>query len=794
MGANIKIQSDAKQFQDQMKQVTQDLKLMSSELSVATTKAELFGTEQDKLGAKSKEFEGNLKSQNTLLGLYKNTISALSGDIEKYKNRNAELSKSIGDVEGKLKESIKATGEDSKETRQLQSELSKLQKEFNSNEKAIDRSNKQIDNYKIKSNECEKAILQTKKALEDTDKKLAGMKWDKASKDLEKFGNKTKDIGENLSAKVTLPILGAGVAALKFASDVDESTNKVDVAFKDNANEVKEWSNTTLDKFGIAKGSALDMASLFGDMGTAMGLSTGEASGMSTSLVGLAGDLSSFKNIGIEEAQTALKGIFTGEGESLKSLGVIMQDATLKEYAHATGQKKKYEEMTQAEKVQLRYNFVMEQTKNAQGDFARTSDGVANQSRITKESVKQLSAEFGQNLLPITGTILKSINEFLKSLTKMTPEQQKIVIGIGAVMAIIPPLLIIIGKISLGISAVTGAIGGAGGLGAVLTALTGPIGIVIGAIVGLIAIFTTLYKNNEDFRNNVNTIWNEVKTIISGIVENIKIIISTFVQIAKEIWQKYGDDIVNVAKTAFNLISDIIKLAMNVIKDVIQIVTGIISGDWSKVWQGIKNLVSDVWNGISGIIENGVKLAQKVIETGFGIAWDIVKRIFEGIKNAIMKPIDFAVEHVKGAVEKMANFFKNLKIELPKIKLPHFSLEGELSLKNMTVPSINIDWYKDGGIMTKPTLFGFNGNSAMVGGEAGAEGIIPLEQLWNNLNNNFDKLEQRLNNKQQIIKITNITTLNSREIARETVEYNDEELTRLNRNREAAYGGVFTSV
>ena len=129
------------------------------------------------------------------------------------------------------------------------------------------------------------------------------------------------------------------------------------------------------------------MAALFGDMGTAMGQTPAEAAKMSESLVGLAGDLASFKNIGIEEAQTALKGIFTGEGESLKSLGVVMQDSTLEAYAMATGQKKAYDEMTQAEKVALRYAYVMDATKNAQGDFARTSGGTANQLRDRKSVV-----------------------------------------------------------------------------------------------------------------------------------------------------------------------------------------------------------------------------------------------------------------------------------------------------------------------------------------------------------------------------------------------------------------------
>ena len=132
----------------------------------------------------------------------------------------------------------------------------------------------------------------------------------------------------------------AAIGAVKNASDMEESINKVDVAFKNDAETVKKWAETSLKSYGISKGSALDMAALYGDMGTAMDIPTGRASEMSTSLVGLAGDLSSFKNVSLDVAQNALKGIFTGEGESLKSLGIIMQDTTLKEYALAEGYEK----------------------------------------------------------------------------------------------------------------------------------------------------------------------------------------------------------------------------------------------------------------------------------------------------------------------------------------------------------------------------------------------------------------------------------------------------------------------
>lgn len=262
---------------------------------------------------------------------------------------------------------------------------------------------------------------------------------------MDKTSKQFKQFGQSVTMFVTAPIIAAGGFAVKMASDMNESLNKVDVAFKSSADRVKEWSKTTLDSFGIASGSALDMAALFGDMSTSMGLSTSKAAELSTSLVGLAGDIASFKNIGISETQTALAGIFTGETESLKRLGIVMTETNLKEYALAQGITKKIDAMSQAEKVMLRYNYVMSVTKNSQGDFARTADGAANQTRTFGESLKQTAETFGKLILPAFTSGLTVVNGWLKNVAALDDTTKKWVIGIAAAAAAVGPLALIIG-------------------------------------------------------------------------------------------------------------------------------------------------------------------------------------------------------------------------------------------------------------------------------------------------------------------------------------------------------------
>ncbi|WP_281225363.1 hypothetical protein [Flavobacterium aquiphilum] len=260
------------------------------------------------------------------------------------------------------------------------------------------------------------------------------------------FGNQMQAIGKGMSMYITAPVLLAGAAAVKMASDYDESLNKVDVAFKDSANGVKDFAKTSLESFGIAEGTALDMAATYGDMATSLGLSQDKAAKMSKTLVGLAGDLSSFKNIGIDQANTALAGIFTGETESLKKLGIVMTEANLQNFALSKGIKTQIKDMDQASKVNLRYAYIMSVTKNAQGDFIRTGGGAANQMRIFQESMKQVAQQFGTILIPAFTKAITYVNSLIKSFGSLTEGTKTTIVVIAGVAAAIGPLLTVFGS------------------------------------------------------------------------------------------------------------------------------------------------------------------------------------------------------------------------------------------------------------------------------------------------------------------------------------------------------------
>lgn len=211
-------------------------------------------------------------------------------------------------------------------------------------------------------------------------------------------------------------LIDFGKQAVETASDLQEVQNVVDTAFGESKQKMEDFADTAVQTYGISKLTAKQTGSTFMAMASGMGLAQDSASDMAIALTGLSADMSSFYNVEQSVASTALKSIFTGETETLKQFGIVMTDANLQAYALSQGISKSTSEMTQAEKVQLRYNYVMAQTSLAQGDFAKTSDSWANQTRILSEQWKEFAGTIGTVLMNVLLPAVKTINQVLSQL------------------------------------------------------------------------------------------------------------------------------------------------------------------------------------------------------------------------------------------------------------------------------------------------------------------------------------------------------------------------------------------
>lgn len=303
-------------------------------------------------------------------------------------------------------------------------------------------------------------IIAAENATEKAKKQLQSLntiRLDAIKKQLKQVSESLTALGTKLSVGVTTPIVAAGAASVKMVSDMDEAINKVDVVFGGASKTVHEFSNTTLTAYGIAKSTALDMAALFGDMATSMGFSQEEAAKMSTELVALAGDLASFKNVSLDQVETALKSIYTGETEPLKNFGLVMTEANLQAYALSQGIETATSAMTQNEKVALRLQYVFDNTKNAQGDFARTSDSTANQLRILSESLKELAAIGGKELIPMVLPIIKQLNQIIQEVGQLDDGTKDLITKFAVFAASFGPLLTVSGKLTGAVGSLVGA-------------------------------------------------------------------------------------------------------------------------------------------------------------------------------------------------------------------------------------------------------------------------------------------------------------------------------------------------
>ena len=206
---------------------------------------------------------------------------------------------------------------------------------------------------------------------------------------------------------------------IEVGSNVTEVQNVVDTAFKDLSWQADQWASNAMTNFGLSELSAKKYMGVFGQMSNAMGITGKAALDMAENVTGLTGDVASFYNLSTDEAYTKLKSIWTGETETLKDLGVIMTQTNLDQYALNNGFGKTTAKMTEQEKVMLRYQYVTSALSNATGDFVKTQDSWANQTRILTLRFQQLKASLGKGFIALFTPILRGFNSLLAGLQKV---------------------------------------------------------------------------------------------------------------------------------------------------------------------------------------------------------------------------------------------------------------------------------------------------------------------------------------------------------------------------------------
>jgi hypothetical protein len=488
IGTQIKIEGD-KQYKESLKEIARQASLLKSEMKLVTSEFSNNANSMDALKKKQDVLERQFDGQ-------KDKVNTLREALEKSKTEYGENAKQTEDWQKKLN--------------YAEADLNKLNDELQKNEKYL-------------------------KEAEDS--------TDKTAKSIDEFGKDVKDaegnvsvFGDVLKASLLSEVIVEGIKKLgnafkevfvegiELASDLEESQNVVNVTFEESANNVQNWSRTLANSFGISELNGMKFVGTMGAILKSSGVAQDAVVDMSESLVELAGDMASFYNIEVEEAFNKLRSGISGESEPLKQLGINMNVANLEAYALSQGIEKAYNSMSLAEQTTLRYNYILEATSDAQGDFTRTSNSLANQQKILALQFENFKTQIGAAALPSVTRVVNRLNDEMEDLGgQFESATEKISEGladaiiflidnIDAVVASVKALTIgfltfkgvsigstiVSSFVSLG-TAITGATVAQTGLNVAMAA--NPIGMIataIGALVGGFTLLSSLTKNGTD--------------------------------------------------------------------------------------------------------------------------------------------------------------------------------------------------------------------------------------------------------------------------------------------------------
>lgn len=612
-GGKIALQGES-EYRAALKQITMNLSLVSSEMKKVTAE----------------------------YGKNDNSAAALTARNDVLNRKLDEQKKKVSEVEKMLEEAKKEYGENSDAVTKWQIELNKAEAE-------VIKTTKEIDKNAEAMKDAEKATEEETDALEDYSDGA-----DKAGQSSIKFGDLIKAHVISEAIIGGFKALGSAVVDLsrKFmdfvksgvenASNLDEVQNVVDTVFGESAKKVEEFSKTAATSFGMTELSVKQYAGSMGAMLDSMGIADDQTADMSLALVGLAGDMASFYNLDHDTAWEKIRSGISGETEPLKQLGINMSVANLEAFALSQGIEKAYSEMTAAEQATLRYNYLMETTANAQGDFAKTSDSYANQQRILSLQFENLATNIGQFLLPNLNGIIIAFNDMMSG--EITLEQ-----GIGQLTQIVVDLAnSIVAQLPQLVSA---------GITMIQALLTG----IVEMLPQLAPVATMLVTSLADL------ILQNLPMVLEAGIQTILALVNGIAAALPTLVPQIVDTVVTIAITLLDNIDLIIDAGLNLIiglgQGLINAVPQLVSRIPQIVSALLNSLISDLpkFNtmGIKILVELGKGLIQAIPQVVTQIP-KIITGILNAFKGGISKMKDIGVNLLKGLWEGISSWASNL--------------------------------------------------------------------------------------------------------------------------------------
>lgn len=505
---------------------------------------------------------------------------------------------------------------------------------------------------------------------------------------LQGTGKRMSDLGTKMTLGLTTPLVAFGLKAVSLASDLNESLSKSNTVFGKAAGVVEQFAADAANSLGLSKKAALDAAGGFGNMFTQLGFGADATANMSTKMLSLAADFSSFHNVDISQVLEAQSAAFRGEYDSVQRFLPLMNAAAVENEALAETHKKSAKQLTAAEKAQAAYNLMLRDAGPAAGDFARTADQDANATRRAKAEAENAAAAFGTKLLPIKMKLVTIVGQLLDRFNRLSPSMQRIVMigamivaAIGPIMAVVGPILSVIGLLIGANPIVLAIIAGFVALAAVgilvkrhwttvhhwlMVAwgamqrfgrwVQGAWGSVAGALGGpLVAtghFFVGLYRTAlrvfswlaNTFGPGLARIWAPIAANAGPVFREIGQTISSF----KARWDAAWPGIVatgrvlaaifrwiaGVAVDAWNQMWPVVSFAIGIITSTVRAGLGVLAAIWRATWSLVGDTFMALWRFVTrmlgdalSIIANTIRFFLNILQGDWGAAWGNVRDI-----------------------------------------------------------------------------------------------------------------------------------------------------------------------
>ena len=529
---------------------------------------------------------------------------------------------------------------------------------------------------------------------------------------LTNVGKGMQQVGKVVTA-VGVAITGAIGAIVMKGSEWQESINTTNFLYGNLDKSIQkniEANTANARSIGLTeqqyRASQTSMSTFFKNMG----FTTDQTIKFSNETTTLAANLAAACNVPYDQALEDIRSATLGNYEALDkyNLNLSANQLSQSEYAKSLG--KTWNQMSDNEKMQCVLNEMLRQGGIYSGFAEQEAGGFASQLRMLKEDVSELAGTLGATLLPALEPFIQKVGEVVQKIKEWVEEHpqlaQGIMIAVGAIgllMAILGPIIMLVGTILANLTILSALFSGA--LAPAIIAGVAAFGqfIAIAAIVGLaiaaiIQIGQYLIENWDQIKANAVEVWNNIKSVISSVCQAIWNVVTTAWNGLKSDTIAAWNAIKSLASTVWNGIKTVISTVCQAVANVAKAAWNGLKSDTQAAWNTIKSVTSSVWNGIKSLITtvvNGVKSAvttawngiKSTTTSAFNSVKSTASSIWNGIKSTMVNAIDGAKSRIQSAMSAIKSAV-NVLLK-PRLSLPHISVSGRLSLNPPSVPKIS---------------------------------------------------------------------------------------------------------